>query len=368
MLKTSILIILFLLPRSIVSYAQEGYLQRPELLRKVEECLRHTYNFEFSEAKRYQRSLDLQTPSHPAPLFLEALIVYWENFPLVPKTPEGERFISLMEESVKRAQTMIESESDYIEGVFFDLFGRAFQAMFWADNGKAARVIPDLPHMYRRTKEGFEMKEQFVEFYFSTGLYNYYIEAYPEAHPVYKPLVSFMQPGNKKLGLQQLNCAIQHSVFLRVESVLFMSLIQLNYENDLNTAALYARRLNDENPKNIFYQGLLVIILLHQHRYGEVQQILNLMGGQQDRYTQLIRTMAEAFMAEKQTGDDRGAGKGYQQTLKQAEALGPIADVFQAIAFRGLARLHELKGLHSAARRYDRKASDHTAYRFILEE
>ena len=161
---------MLLLNGPVASIAQEGYLQRPELLAEVKECLRFTYNCEFPEARSYQRSLDLQTPSHPAPLFLEALIVYWENFPLAPETREGELFISLMEESVDRAQSMIESENDHMEGIFFDLFGRAFQAMFWADNGRAARVIPDLPNMYRRTKEGFEMKEEFVEFYFSTGL------------------------------------------------------------------------------------------------------------------------------------------------------------------------------------------------------
>jgi len=61
------------------------------------------------------------------------------------------------------------------------LFGRAFKAMFWADNGKSGKVVPDLRTMYKRTKEGFELKDRFVEFYFSTGLYNYYIEAYPEA-------------------------------------------------------------------------------------------------------------------------------------------------------------------------------------------
>ena len=75
-----------------------------------------------------------------------------------------------------------------------------------------------------------------------------------------------------KLGLKQLNHAINHAVFLKVESILFMSLIQLKYEKDLNSAAIYAERLLRDYPGNIYYQGHLLTILLHQHRYEMVKE------------------------------------------------------------------------------------------------
>ncbi len=368
MQRTCFLIFLLILLTGQAALPQKGYLQRADLLALAEKGLLQTYNFQFEEARRYQKKLEEETPDHPVPPFMEALIIYWESFPLQPGTAEGERFIKLMELSVERAQSMIDSENLHMEGVFFDLFGRAFQAMFWADNGKAARVVPDLPIMYRRTTEGFDLKEQFVEFYFSTGLYNYYIEAYPEAHPVYRPLVSFMQPGNKNLGLSQLNHAIQHTVFLRVEAMLFMSLIQLNYENDLNSAAIYATKLYNEYPSNVYYQGLMVIILLHQHRYEKVRQELASIAHQDHPYSNMIVTLAEAFMNEKVNGDDQSSERGYRKTLERADSFGPIADMFQAIAYRGLARLHYRQGDTRDARRYERKAEDKTVYRFILEE
>ena len=349
-------------------FSQHSYLHRPDLLEKVEKGLYKTYNYAFDEARAIQKDLLQSTPDHPAPIFLEALIVYWEHFPLLPDNPAADSFVHLMDQCVAMAKELIKIEETYQEGIFFDLFGRAFKAMYWADNGKSGKVVSDLGTMYKRTKEGRELKDQFVEFYFSTGLYNYYIEAYPEAHPAYKPLVSFMQKGDKKLGLEQLNHAINQTIYLKVEALLFMSLIQLKYEEDLPTAAIYARRLHHDYPNNIYYQGHLLTILLHQHRFVEAGKILGNMEGQKDPWSDMIRTLAEAFMAEKQGNMDLMAGQQYQELLNSADAFGPIADAYAAMAYMGLSRLNAQKGLESEAQRFARKASKHTTYKFILDE
>ena len=348
--------------------SQTSYLSHPDLLEKVEYCLQHTYGFSFEEARSIQVELSSSTPDHPAPMFLEALIVYWENFPLVPSTQASTRFISLMDQSMDLAKELRKDSLTYTEGVFFDLFGRAFKAMFWADNGKSGKVIPDLGNMYRYTKKGFDLQEEFVEFYFSTGLYNYYIEAYPEAHPAYKPLVAFMHKGDQELGLKQLNHAISSAVFLKVEAILFMSLIQLNYEKDLNSAAIYAERLLMDYPGNIMYQGHLINILLHQHRFDFVRTVLEKTASQEDNYSLMIRTFAAAFLAEKESGDKNQARSGYMETIELAEFFGPFADIYGAMGYMGLSRLHEKEGLGKEAEDFKRKASRLTTYDFILEQ
>ncbi len=347
--------------------AQISYLNRSDLLDRVDSCLTHTYNFSFVKAHQFQQELSRETPGHPAPYFLEALIIYWEEFPLTPENKASDRFVNLMDRSVKLAQDYLENKNTHLEGVFFDLFSRAFKAMFWADNGKSGKVVADLRTMYRHTKEGFKLKDQFNEFYFSTGLYNYYIEAYPKAHPAYKPMVAFMQDGDKNLGLRQLNYAINHTVFLKVESTLFMSLIQLKYEKDLNTATIFAERLYREYPQNIFYHGHLLTILLHQHRFGRVQEVLEATKTQNDPYSEMIKVMAGAFLAEKKSKNYQMAWKGYLNTLKIADTFGPFADQFKAIGYMGLSRLSRLKGQGSEANKYARKASKYTVYSFILD-
>jgi hypothetical protein len=365
----SLLTILVLVIQSLfMLQAQVTYLDKPDLLDKVEHCLHSTYNFSFDEARKIQRELLELTPNHPAPAFLDALIIYWENFPLLPSNRAANHFLELMEQTVEMAKSYLDNETTYLEGVFFDLFGRAFAAMFWADNGRSSKLIPDLAPMYRQTKVGFELKEQFSEFYFSTGLYNYYIEAYPEAHPVYKPFLAFMQKGDRELGLQQLNYAINHSVYLKVESMLFMSLIQLKYEQDLRTAVLYAERLNREYPKNIYYQGHLITVLLYLQRYDQVREVISSMKYQTDDYSEMIRKMASAFMAEKQDGNKRKAKRDYEYIIEIADSFGPFAEQFEAIGYKGLSRLEQSNGNEKQADEYARKASKLTTYPFILEE
>lgn len=333
----------------------------------ADSCLKHTYNFSFTEAHQFQQKLKQLTPRHPAPPFLEALILYWEEFPLTPEKESSERFIELMESSVELAKDLLTEENSSLEGVFFDLFGRAFQSMFWADNGKTGKVIPDLGPMYIQTKKGFLLKDQFKEFYFSTGLYNYYIEAYPEAYPVYKPVLAFMHEGDRELGLKQLNYAIENTTFLKVESLLFMSLIQLNYEQDLKTASIYAERLHHSYPHNTYYQGLLVIIQVHRKQYKRVAEIIESMDGQNDPYSKMIRYMAVATLSES-SGDGKRAESKYLSTIEIADTIGPFANIFQAIGYMGLSRLYENRGLQSKAKKYARLADDHTNYKFILGE
>ena len=357
-----------ILPLSMLLYGQSSYLKRPDLLERVEACLQYTYNFSFQDARMIQRQLAQETPEHPAPSFLEALIIYWESFPLTPEKEASSQFIDLMDHTVEMAEPYLENTDTYLEGVFFDLFGRAFKAMFWADNGRSVKLIPDLAPMYRQTKEGFNLKEQFPEFYFSTGLYNYYIEAYPEAHPAYKPLVAFMQDGDKALGLQQLNYAINHAVYLKVESILFMSLIQLKYEKDLNTAYLFAERLYRTYPRNTYYQGHLITILLYLNRFSQVKQVIQAMDGQHDDYSEMIRNMATAFLEEKQNGNKRAAIRYYNETIENAAALGPFTDSFTAIGYMGLSRIEKSKGNSRGAEEFARKAARYTSYPFILEK
>jgi hypothetical protein len=351
-----------------VASSQVSYLERPDLLESVGTCLQHTYAFSFQEARSIQSELLEATPGHPAPLFLDALIVYWENFPLAPSNQASKEFINLMDRVIDLAEVLREDTICYTEGVFFDLFGRAFKAMFWADNGKTGKLIPDLGKMYRYTKKGFELKDQFVEFYFSTGLYNYYIEAYPEAHPGIKPLIAFMHKGDRELGLKQLHHAINHVVFLKVEAILFMSLIQLKYEYDINSAAIYAERLVQDYPGNIFYQGHLITILLHQQRFEHVRNLLLATANQKDPYSEMIRQLAVAFMAEKESGEESRARTAYLKVAELAESFGTFADTYKAMAYMGLSRLFEKQGQHRDSEVYARKASRLTNYAFILEE
>ena len=67
-------------------------------------------------------------------------------------------------------------------------------------------------------KTGFDLMHKNPEFYYTTGLYNYYREQYPESHPGYKTVVWVLAGGDKEKGLQLLHKASKEALFTKTEA------------------------------------------------------------------------------------------------------------------------------------------------------
>jgi hypothetical protein len=82
------------------------------------------------------------------------------------------------------------------------------------------------------------------EFYFTSGMYNYYVEVYPEEHPIVKPLLVFFKNGDKALGLKQIDTATKVGTITKAESCYYISHIYLKYEAKPEKAAMYMEKLS----------------------------------------------------------------------------------------------------------------------------
>jgi hypothetical protein len=347
--------------------AQQNILDSQLTQKKIEKCLYATYGFNFPEAKDVQKELEEEMSQHPVAWFLSALITYWEFFPILPDDPQVNIFISDMDRAIELAGGMLSKDPNSMEGIFFDMHARAFKAMFWADNGKTGKVIADLNNMYRSTLLGIDYKEEFNEFYFSSGLYNYYIEAYVEKHPMYKPIALLFRKGNKKDGLEELQYAIHNTTYIRYEAILFMSLIQLNYEKNMPLALEHAAQLYNHFPRNIYYAGQYLIILVHSEQYAVASALNSNLTDKNDGFHRMIHQLIEGFISEKQRNDFTRAILNYEESIRQSENYGPIANLYAAIAYAGLARIAEKEGDPVAARKYKKNSSRLSDYEFILE-
>lgn len=344
-----------------------NFLSDPVATENTKHCIDLIYDFSFDEAKSLQKTLQRSYPDHPAPYFLKGLITYWENFPLLSGDPAADQFVDIMDEAIRKAGIMNQDNRYPLEGLFFDLFGRAFKAMFWADNGKYTKLIPDLHRMYSNTIKGFDLKDEFVEFYFSCGLYNYYIEAYPEAHPAAKPLLAFMRDGDRELGLHQLQYAIEHCTYLKAEALLFMSIIQLNYESDPDAASEYAAVLYWNYPHNVYYWSHYIIIQLHRGKYEEVKLLLAKNSVGENKFKMMTTLLAEAFVEEHTSGNRISATEKYNMCLDMLEVYGDFGNMFKAICYMGLSRIAESMHDDILSEKYRKQAERHTGYKFILD-
>jgi hypothetical protein len=334
-------------------------------LSEIRKGIDRIYNYEFDTAANTLNTLESRYPDHPMTSFYEGLIYYWKYYPLIPEQTGSEEFELAMEESWKRADSL-KQEQDLIEGVFFELMARSFMVMYYSDNGKPSRAISHLGPIYRDILKGFEMQDEFREFLFITGLYNYYREAFPETYPVYKPALMFFRKGNKEEGLKMLRNAVSETDFLKVEAALFLSLIHINFENNPDSALWYASLLHQEYPGNAFFQSKYTEMLLINNKYREAGiQIDQLM--QLDNYNRMKGTIYRGIFEEKKERDREAARKNYELGLQLAEPYGDRANYSRAYAYIGLSRYYSEMENKKKAREYYRKAKNSTGYSYVFE-
>lgn len=350
------------------SNGQKRLLDNPDILPEVKKCLSYTYNFDFQNAKKMLEEIEEYTPSHPAVNFLKSLILYWEYYPIVPGHPREIEFVDLLENCIRQSEDWVKRDSKELEAIFFDLFSRAFYVMYWADNGKPGKVFPHINILYQHTMEGFDLKDVFNEFYFTTGLYNYYIIAYPEKHPVYKPFIIFFKEGNMPEGLKQLQYCAENAVFLRVEAKFFLTLLYLNYEKDFGKASEYAAELYREYPENSFYTGKYLEILMFNRKYFLTPVLLNKLKNKDTPFSQMQYHLYNGYFLEKSKKDIEAAKKEYEKALELSKQFKDFTDGYNSIAWMGLSRYYKKKGEISLSNRYFRYAKDGTGYEFILED
>lgn len=364
-LKYSWVVSLFLFGSGLVF----GQLPKPiindsSLLREIKQGLDHIYNIEMDKALPVYEKLKIVRPLHPVTPFYRGLMLYWENYPLSLSGDKYQAFVETMDEAISKAYSMWHKNDNDIEGVFFDMMGRAFKMMLYADNGNSTQVIKLAPTAYKNVMKSFDLCTAFNEYYYAMGIYNYYIEAYPEKHPVYKPLTFWFRKGNKELGKQYLQYAKDSTVFMRVEAAVFLAIIYYDFEKAPEKSIRIMEALLDKYPNNPFMMGQYVEYLFYNKQYQLAYDLNQEMvkNHRNNGYVVLKGIVFKALYEEKFLKDYTNAEKHYQMGVKLAESFGAIGEDFLSYAYYGLSRIENKNGNSKKVREYEKKAKSVSDY------
>ena len=349
-------------------FSQQKILPNKDLMALIRQGIDKTYNSEFDAAEKIYKEVEKRAPGHPAAPLLNGLNYYYKYYPLNPSSPGAEPFETTVKEAIKRAGAMLDKNSEDIEAQAMDMIARSLLNMYYVDNGYSFKAIPQIMPIYRTVIKGFTLKEKFNEFYFTTGLYNYYREAYPDAHPVYKPITSLFQHGNKILGIKQLIYAADSCVFLRNEALNFLKIIYLNYENNPAKALLYARRLSEKYPGNLTFLADYAETLLLDKQYDKAKIPILLLLSRSNKDLGIIMKglILKGIYEEKERKDLSTAEKNYLAGMKASEDLGPSVDAYRAYACLGLARIYTQTGKSDKASDYRKQGEGYAHYIYFF--
>jgi len=344
-------------------FAQNSILSDKEAIDKIEFGLDSIYNFQFNQIDEICKELYEKYPKHPLPPLFNAIRIYWQHFPVTPKGPYHSEYIQNITQAISSADLLLDQDSENTEALFLSLMARLLVMQYYADNKESSKVIPYVRKAYKITKKGFTLNKEIQDFQFTTGLYNYYREAYPEKHPVYKPIAYFFPKGNRELGIKQLEDNWHHGIFLDAESLSFLVYISLHFEGNYKKSARYTKELNKLYPKNPLFLSYRIRTLLLQEKYNKALPLIQELETKHasNEFFKIMSLIYRGIYEEKKCKNFIDSESYYQKAIELSDPYLPFMNGRISYAYFGLSRIWERKD-HKKATAYRKKALDMSNY------
>ncbi|MFN4147223.1 MAG: tetratricopeptide repeat protein [Runella sp.] len=333
----------------------------------VLQAIDYIYNYDFDEVEPLAKQIRAKYPNHPVNPMLKAVQMQWQYLPVKDNKSVVNQYLKLLEESIEKAKVLEKDPKTRPEAAFFSMAGHGYIALVHNYNDDRLRAATEGKKAYNYVMDGFKFMETNPEFYFSSGLYNYYVIRYPEDHPVVKPLTVFFKNGNKAEGLKQMDLAAKRGVFTRTESAFFLARILLKHEQRYPQALAYLQTLVQKYPQNPVYLMKYTEALLLNQKYAEAEDEIAKLKKRTDKFFPIAWLTFEGIYQEKYRKNDVEATKFYEAALR----LRPDDEYtkeYHAFSYAGLARIALREGNRRKATAYYRKAESIGEYKAISKE
>ena len=357
------ILLVFLFTFGFTGKSDGQVLQNPQIFDNIKKGVVCIYNFQFEEASEISVYIDKKCGECALSYLFKGMEIYWKNFPLTPGSKNSEIFENYLEKAISLAEAKLKANGSDAENLLSGLGSAGLLLLYYADNGLSGKVLSLAPKTYQWVMKSFDFTKSFKDFYFITGLYNYYREAYATAHPIYKPALIFFPHGNKKLGLAQLKIAADSSIFLAAESMTFLAGIYQDFEKDPVKAIQYSKKLKETFPRNYEYKIQYIRDLLVIKKFGEAESLLNGMPYESlNRYYQSQIDISKGVIQEQKYKNPKAAEQLYWTGINKAESYGPIGGEFTSYGYFGLSRINLAAGNNKNAKQYRKKAKEISSY------
>jgi hypothetical protein len=333
-------------------------LQDTIALRLVKKNIDFIYNLQFDNVREVHSKISLLYPVHPVVFLLNGMMTYWENYPMLSKSPARDSFVADMRQCISLSENNKDTayEAEYL---LADLCAKGLLLMYYSDNDLIMEVIPLVTKTYKYLRRSFDFAPVCSDLYYFTGVYNFYREAYPKAYPVYKPIALLFPGGNSEVGLKQLHTAALNSIVLRAESYFLLTYIYLNFENNYPQAVFYSRSLHELYPDNIQYRAVYIKNLLLMKQYDEAEKLITESSDETgNKYFQAQLTIFKGILQEKKYLDNKLAQEYYKKGISDISNFDNYAREYSAYAYYGLSRISEANGEKHISKIYRKKALD----------
>jgi tetratricopeptide (TPR) repeat protein len=321
----------------------------------IKKGIDYVYNFKFDNAYKVDQELIKMYPGHPLHYLFKGMITYWKSYPLITNSEDRESFESDMHKCIELCDK-IKKPANEAEILLVNLCARGFLLLYYTDNDLSFEVFPIASSTYQCIRRSFDFTADYLDLYFFRGIYNYYREAYPEAHPVYKTLAFLFPRGNKIQGLNDLQIVARNSILLKAEAFTFLTDIYLYFENNFQKATLYSKSLHVIYPDNPRFLGTYIKNLLIIKNYDDAEKEIKSAGRINNPFFQAQIAIFKGILQEKKYHNLKLAGELYSEGIRRISGFRTFGEEFAAYAYFGLSRISGKKGDISEQKNYRKLA------------
>lgn len=334
--------------------------------RLVQETIDSIYNLNFPAADSLIAILDNKLGEYPGNYLLKAFYTSWKYKPIREDDESYTQFESYLTRSIELCEKMLETEKNNEEANFFLMAGHAFLAELYVDNGSNFKALGEAKSAYKYIKIGFDQLDTNPEFYFSSGIYNYYRVKYPEENPFYKSFLWFFRNGDMEEGLNMLEIGASEASFTKAECLTYLYHINLRYEDNPSTAMQYARILKNKYPKNLHYIANYIENCIRLDQYAGIEPLIQRLIDSEDEYYQYMGEIFLGNYLENSAKDLDSALAHYQRADKLGEEKDSRRPHYDSILFLGFGRIYQKQHKNELANDYLKKSiksAEYSAYR-----
>ncbi|GAB4055286.1 hypothetical protein GCM10028810_66890 [Spirosoma litoris] len=361
----NIFLSLILLCLPIVASAQ--VINDPVVQQAIVKTLDHIYNLEFADADALIRQLQSKYPQHPIAPILRATQLDIQNLPLAENKVATVQFEQAVDQALRLSKKMLAKNEEDPEAVFFMLTCHSYLAALYHNQGESLKAVGESKKAYNYLRDGMKLMDKNPDFYFTTGLYNYYVERYPIDHPIVKPFMFFFADGDIALGIKQMDMSTRKAVFMRPVSNYYLAHLLMKHETKPAQAAIYGKYLVEKYPNNPLFAMTYAESLLLSGRYVEARPYVQRLKQMPNKLVPLAFHTFSGMLAELADKDDKEAAESYETALKYPSNEAYTKE-YRAFAYAGLARIAARANNHNQARAYYKKALSEGEYKSLIKE
>ena len=296
---------------------------------EITDAVDDMYNFDFRKAEVEFSWIAYNYPDHPLAYFLYGISTWWQMMPNLETRGEiyGEEFLGYMDQSIEKAERMLEIDENNAEAYFFLAGAYGFKGRYYSDlkNWTKSTNVGRLALKYlERSRDYVDISPEIL---FGDGLFNYYAIYIKENYPLLRPVLVFFPKGDKALGIEQLEEVATNAFYTRVEAIYFLMRIKAFDLNETFDALRLSEYIYNKYPNNPYFHRFYARMLYASGQFRKAAdvsfEILERIEKEQLGYESVSGRYAAFFLAHfyRSQKNDEEAEKYYRTVISFTEKI-----------------------------------------------